>query len=370
MATGLPLARFFWSLGRQMATVAASLWVDQRTWKLSPQRFPTNSGLSIPSAANATLAELLLETGIALSPVRSIFAPSAWYAVFRYSEAFAARSGKLRLVASAQDWESRLTAMLAEELGVGVAIHLARQFLGVVHIADIEPLIRAGEMGFMVPPVSSRHPEARPDYLGVLGNGECIVFEAKGVVGTASKLSEPLKKAEIQVDNIQFLKHRPRCVQGIPCADRIVIGTHFCIDGTHKNSETTTFLVDPPAPEHPVPEGPGSDLPLRVAYAKVFNFGDAPLIADALLTRRDTIGVADLPGTQVGNWALRVIGPFLWGGFLVVDAELAAILDRGAREDLRAAVAERTARIGEELRGRELPPDFLMLNNGIGILRR
>lgn len=131
-----------------------------------------------------------------------------------------------------------------------------------------------------------------------------------------------------------------------------------------------SLRIDPPGKDRQTDESPGSDLPLRVAYAKAFNFGEAPMIADALLSRREGIGVANLPEIQVGNLALRVIGPFLWGAPLVIDSKLADILERDSPRDLRATVAARTAALHDELRGREWPPDVLMLSNGIGILRQ
>ncbi|WP_147439216.1 hypothetical protein [Corallococcus sp. CA049B] len=261
-----------------------------------------------------------------------------------------------------------MTTILAEEIGVGVAVHLARTFLDVVHVADVAPLLQAGDLAFTTPPVSPMSPEARPDYLGVLKSGECILFEAKGAVGTAGRLKKPLEKAEIQVDNVQFVKHSPRTVNGQPCGDRIVMGTHFCVDGAHAKSETTTILIDPPGRGRVGDDFPPSDLPLRVAYAKAFNFGERPLVADALVRRVDLSGVFGAPEFEVNGLSVRAVGPFLWGGVLVIDARLAAILEQGARGNLSAAVAERTNRLQEELSTLEETPYFVMLNNGIGVL--
>lgn len=125
---------------------------------LRTRGFPSNAGVAVPTSTSATRARLLLEAGLALTPATSWTDPAAWFALFRYANAFAARSSALRLVAGAQAWDARITQVLAEELGVGVAIHLARTFLDVVHVADFAPLLAAGEFAFANPPVSTVHP--------------------------------------------------------------------------------------------------------------------------------------------------------------------------------------------------------------------
>jgi hypothetical protein len=357
--------------GRRLLGMGAwgALWTSRRTWQVEGRAFPPLCGVAVPKVASATIAQLLLETGVALTPAKSLYSPSAWFALFRYADAFAAKSTSLRLVAGAENWESRITSMLAEELGVGVAIHLARSVLGVVHVADFEPLLSAGEFTFVSPPVSAENPEARPDYLGILPNGQGIVFEAKGAVGAPGVTTKPLKKAKIQVRNVSFVRRVARTFGGVVSADRIAIATNFCIEGVNNRSETTSVLLDPPAPRRgPAEEtGDGDDMGLRLSYAKAFNFADAPVAAHALVDRRD-VALDAFPTVNTRAREHVILGAFPWGGVVTLDAKVARAIQASGREDLRRPVAEALAGLAP-LEGADGEGDLVLLNNGLGLLR-
>ncbi len=332
--------------------------------------FPPNHGLNLPSRTRASLVRILLETGIALTPAESVFSPAAWFAVLRYWEAFSPRSLRLRLVPSSDEWDPRLVTILAEELAVGVANYLAREYLGVIHVADVAPLLHAGDLRIKNPPFSPKHPGARPDFLGVLSNDQAIVFEAKGAVGTRSRLTKPLQKGHIQVRNVDFVAYQPRTIGGAPACDRMVFGTHFCTEGKHPLSETTTVVLDPPGDAPEDRRRLESDLAVRVAYAKIMNLADLSLIARNIVLRRGDEGLDDLPLVETGNLRLRLLGLFPWG-VLVLDDGVAQAL-RTAGNDLRDPVSE-ALRVFQprerEVRADE-DRDLILLNNGVGLWRK
>lgn len=351
-----------------VASTSTALWLDRRSWNLRTRGFPSNAGVAVPTSTSATRARLLLEAGLALTPATSWTDPAAWFALFRYANAFAARSSALRLVAGAQAWDARITQVLAEELGVGVAIHLARTFLDVVHVADFAPLLAAGEFAFANPPVSTVHPKLRPDYMATLSTGQAILLEAKGVVGTESKLTPHLAKGKGQVRNIEFVKHQPRSVAGTPCGDRVVIGTHLCIEGRHARSETTSEILDPPGPVHSGGVGEGSDLAVRLSYAKAFNFAGTPGLGLALVNRLDLSDFAEATRAEMGDLRISYLGAAPWGDAIVMDATLAQLISRFGRSDIRAPVAERLQALAEKSMLTEEESTHFFLNNGIGLV--
>lgn len=344
----------------------ARLWTDTRTWAVKGEKIPSNAGLGLPQSTSTKLMRLLLEAGIALTPAKSYVDLAAWYPVFRYADAFATPGEELRLVASVKDWEDRLVQAIGEELGVGAAIHVARQHLGILHVADVAPLLGVGDLAYMAPPASIDHPEARPDYLADLPNGESILIESKGAVGTRSKLNRAIEKGKIQVDNIDFVAKAPRQVAGIPCCDRLVIASHFCVAGRHKRSKSTTIVIDPPAPS------PGSDLPrsgsdlvARASYAKALNLAGQAMLARDLVDRRP-LRVDGLPVLTIRNRDFIGLGPILLGGALVIEAAVAESLVRAEGADVRPFLERPLASVGEIRPSDE--PDLLLLNNGIGLL--
>lgn len=343
------------------------LWNDTRTWLVRGEKIPPNAGLALPDSTSTALMRLLLEAGIALSPAKSYVDLAAWYPVFRYADAFASPGGELRLVASAATWEDRLLQAIGEELAVGTAIHVARAHLGVVHIADVAPLLDAGDLVIKSPPLSVKHPGARPDYLAELPNGESILIESKGAVGTRAKLTRAIAKGEIQVDNIDFVRPTPRQVAGAPCCDRLVIASHFCVANQHARSRSATIVIDPPAPDRPrdVPWA-GSDLAVRVSYAKAFNLAGQAILARDLVDRRP-LRLDGLPETTIGNRRLLGLGTFVLGGTLVIEAAVATALVQAELGDLRPHLERPLASV-REIRPSD-QPDLVLLNNGVGLLR-
>jgi len=347
------------------------MFADTRTWDVVPDSIPAHAGLSLPPQATATLARILLETGLALTPARSIWNPAAWFAVLRYADSFATQQRRLRLVPGADRWEARLLTILAEEVSVGMGMVVARDHLGVRHAADVLPLIEAGEVGYRAPPVDPKHPEVRPDYLCLDDHEEALFVEMKGSVGTRSAISRGLSDGKDQVTNVEMLRHRPRRRAGVVVADRLVIASHLCIEGRHPNSETATVVKDPPVvqPEHD-DGGRASDLAVRLSYAKAFNFADAPVVSRNLLTgSRVNPGLP--PPAELGGWRFQPVGPCPFGGWIGVEVGVWEALVASGRGDLSEALRRPLANVSDLLRKNWAESDlpaWVLLNNGVALV--
>ena len=360
-------------IGWPIPNVIELLWHDLRTWKVEKKTIPAPFNGNIDEDASTCLMRLLLEAGIALSPSKSVFSPGAWFATVRYAEAFAPRTTQLRLVRTCSDWDSRLLAVLAEELGVGVAMFHMRTHFGVRHVADVEPLIQKGEVGFVQPPIDPDHAKQRPDFLGLTAANEAVFFEAKGTVGTRSSVDPQLQKGKAQVRNVRSLRHLHRQTGGKGLADRIVVGTHFCVEGRHKRSNTTAVLLDPPdRSQRPDSDQTGRpDEILRNSYAKFFNLAERPTLAARLLGGHPWNPSGALVQVETDGWNLVGVGQSPWGGILVLDSSLWHAFAEAGSRDLSSTVHSRL----NEIEGifQEQPHEgsnsssIVMLNNGIGV---
>jgi hypothetical protein len=298
----------------------------------------------------------------------------SWFALFRYATLFGGTAPALRLAAGSEDLDPRLLAVLAEEVAVGVCGVVAREVWCVQHLADVFPLL-GSDVALMTPPVDPAHPRERPDFIGLTPSHEAVFFESKGAVGTASTLRTARTKGKVQVRNVASQAHPHRRVNGTPCADRVVVATHFCIAGKHTRSETTTYVDDPPeADVHQERDRPPSDMAVRLAYAKALNLGGAAGLGALLVGRSEWPAWTREQGTiEVGGVQLVPLGEFPTGGWLAVEAGVWRALTAGPT-DLLGGLERPLAGVGDILRkSREEPAardsaQLVLLNNGIALL--
>jgi hypothetical protein len=353
---------------------AEVVWKDNRTWNLTLRGMPAQAGVVVPATTTASLARILLETGLALTPARSIWNPAAWFAVFRYCDSFASQSGRLRLVPSASTWDPRLTAILAEELAVGVASYLAREYLDVIHLADVFPLIKGGDVTFRRAPKVVDDKKARPDFLALDRNNQRLFIEAKGAVGTEMRLMKPLASGKAQVCNVDSARYSPRERGGKPAADRLVIGTHFCVEGLNTRSETTSIILDPPSGRATFdPDHQNEDGVVRAAYGQLLNLADEATLAALLLDRARWPESFEPPIIDLGSrgqlqFQMRLLSDFPAGGALVLHESVWRQLTRHHEVNLLAALRPAIEEVATLRSNLEDDEPVILLNNGVGLL--
>ena len=250
---------------------------DTREWnvKVDPEGTVLNKCLPKDGKLKVSLHRLLIETGIALTPATTSWDPRSWFALYWYGLDFAGTSPKLRFNPGFSKQDPRLTAVASEEISIGITCYLLREYFALDHIADVFPLIKSGDLEYVDPGL-----EKRPDFFCEDCNGETVLAESKGATGTRCSIEHRIDPEGLQqVQNV-----RPATKPLRTTCSRVVIGTHFCVQGVHKRSETTTIIKDPDGPESRN-VNPDSDVLMRLAYAKVLRFSRHDELAERIFDK-------------------------------------------------------------------------------------
>lgn len=301
---------------------------------------PPGATLKVPLPTDGklkvSLHRLLIETGIALTPATSSWDPRSWFALYRYGLDFAGTSPKLRFYSGVRDKDPRLTAVASEEISTGITCYLLREYFALDHIADAYPCLQRGELEYIDPVLRNR-----PDYFCEDRNGETVLAESKGATGTRCAIQHRIDPEGLQqVENVRPVNKALRATCG-----RVVIGTHVCVQGIHKQSETTTIIKDPDGPES-LNVNPDSDVLMRLAYAKVLRFTGQDILAERVLGKQvETFLDSDFSGYLLSVQGIRVLPlcklPF--GGMVCMFDWLAKDLifwNREGATAIRRALAE------------------------------
>jgi hypothetical protein len=280
--------------------------------------------------------------------------PAAYSLVLKHAGSFAGTSPQLRLRASVDKMATRLKQCLSEELATGVTCYVMREHLGADHIADVGPLI-----GHDVDYVAGATHEYEPDYYAIDSMNDAFFVESKGAVGTRSILSAALDHGKLQVENVTATSRMVRRDCG-----RLVIATHFCVEGKHTRSATGTVIRDP-AGDRGQETHAESDLPVRVAYAKVLRYCRQHELADRLLLQ-ELWPELRWPLLSVGNWAFVPIGYGRFGGLVCVEKRIFKLLGSETGTHLTRAIH---GAVAEFRRGRQDLGLAVALPNGIALVR-
>lgn len=208
------------------------------------------------------LRHLLLCAGVAQSPSTVPTDLSAWGFLVEHVQSFASRNGMLRVVDSAESWDSRARALFAERLGMGLTAWLLWQNFSVVHIADAGPFIGRT----LVDPSSpydhlalrfiGAEGEMRPDYFCLSNHGEAVIVESKGAIGAPSAVTRQERlKAKQQVRNVTPVGVAVRAAEG-----RITFATNIRTESDKPRSAETDTGVRIEDPD-------GDDDSLRVTLS-------------------------------------------------------------------------------------------------------
>ena len=334
---------------------------DVREWQVEidpastplPQRLPRNGNLSV------SLHRLLIETGIALTRATSSWDPRTWYALYRYGADFAGTSPCLRFYSGVTQKDPRPTAVASEEVATGISCYLLRENFGLLHIADVYECIQRGELSY-VDPTDRR----RPDYFGEDSRGKTVLAESKGSTGTRSSISKRIDpEGWEQVQNVKPVN----LPLGAACG-RVVIGTHFCIEGKHKRSETTTIIKDPKGSESEL-RNPESDTAIRLSYAKALRFMGQDVLAESLIYRRGVREISDLIGKytqQVGPFRILPLSVTPFGDIIGLYEPIASALFSKSSYQIRAMSSQMMG--GLEQTRLEFDNYGYILSNGVAVV--
>jgi len=226
---------------------------------------------------SASLRRILLETGIAQTPATSRLDPRAWYAIFRYGIEFAQRTQELRFRSDTHNKDPRLKAIAAEEISTGITCYILREHFNIRDICDAYDCIESGDIEYV-----NILSEKRPDYFCIGNEGNALIAESKGAIGTRCAVVSAVESEGIeQVRNVRPTKIPLRMNCG-----RVVIGTHFCVEDMHTRSKTTTLIKDPDGDIGPDKDQNSPNWPTYLAYAKAFRFCGQDILADIFLASR------------------------------------------------------------------------------------
>jgi len=190
-----------------------------------------------------------------------------------------------------------------------------------------------------------------PDYVIVDGDDTLRLLEVKGAIGTRSSLTGPITKGRAQLNNVSIILNAHGTDHGY------VAATHFCVEGMHPRSETTTVIdvVPAPPPRPPSNSGPwsnpsgpgpqqGPPLPIPYlisgGYLKALRFAkitvldsegntegvDVGATPDALA---DAIAVAPkkrLSGLE--GESVRILGTNVFGATVFIAESVCAVLTK------------------------------------------
>lgn len=203
-----------------LALSFAALATQQHRWNyLITPALPTFGLLSNQPDVSASLARILVETGIAVTPAGSPLNDfRAGFAVVRYSEFFRALqrlpNNPLLITSPSASISSRLKQIMAEEISAGIACFFLREYLDVVQVIDYQVWQRN-----LNRPIVGRF----PDYYCLTTDREALLVEVKGTITKRlTTMNGVRSEGAEQVRNGVFGSERPRSL-----CNRFVIATNL-----------------------------------------------------------------------------------------------------------------------------------------------
>lgn len=276
------------------------------------------------------LRDALLWGGILSTSATSPNAPSAWGFLLEHSLSLAQPNvprhqvPHVRVTADAKNWDPRLRAAFSERIALGMCGLILSKYHNIVHFTDVRQFINAKQIEsgpYSGLSLRQRRGKTKvPDFFCLDGNGEAVIAEAKGTIGTKSTLAPMMKKAKTK----QLPAVAPRQVALRSKAGRIAVGTRLRIEGEACRSTTddsTVQLLDPDGSD-PLMVDVSPDQLIRASYQRCFMFFGRPELAAALdLTpsNRRTFAVSSLDVTH--EFMQRRVVP------LVDEPDLSILLD-------------------------------------------
>lgn len=302
----------------------------------------------------ASLHRILIEAGIALTEAEKSIEPQSQFALLRYGPDFQGTAPNLRLKTAVKDRDSHLKGTLSDEIAVGICCYLLREYLGVVHIADVKPLL-----GRSVQLVSDS--KGTPDFYCIDWQDQVVFAESKGTTGGRTGLQAPLLKGWRQVQNVESTTRSTRQSCG-----RVVIGTSLAIEGV-SNEDTFTVIRDPEGNRGGWDHA-NDDFPIRQAYAKVFNYAGQYTIAASLLQREPWQPLANDIALIDTSFRVTPLGMLPTGDLLTLYTDIYNALAEIPLGD--KLISYLTRALFEFSRYRERLSSVITLPNGVVVIPR
>jgi|GEM_PF-2958031 len=329
----------FWRLQHRLSPFSlpfAPSPSDLREWNVEivPPTFSPANPLPANGKLQVSLHRLLIEVGIAQTLATSSWDPRSWFALYRYGWDFAGTAPLLRFYSGVLKKDPRLTAVGSEEIATGITCYLLREHFDLDHISDAYECIRRKELTYVNP-----GSKKRPDYFCEDSQHLTVLAESKGATGTKSKIMPKIDpEGWRQVQNVTPVNLRLRNQCG-----RVVIGTHFCVGGSHPRSETTSIIKDPDG-EPSQERNSESDMVIRLAYAKALRFIGRDPLADRLLARGEFAepfpGIENIRPLLPGDLPILPLGLTPFGDVIGLYEPTAKALFSRATGSIREAVTE------------------------------
>ncbi len=300
---------------------------DCRSWQLEPA--PPKKLPELPNGeVSGQLYRILVEAGVALTPARNVWDPRAKLAAYRYFDVFTRASDRLRKADWWDEATPRAKGLVSEEFGISVAWYLLKEFLRVVHISDIAPLLECGLLDY----TRGKAPKdlSRPDYLCLRSDGKVFIAEVKGRSqpkngsSLSSNTDKAVRKAEKQVRKVVLADRNYKSHCG-----RLAIVTGFCIDGRNDGEQTVTRVKAYRKWGRAIPRALTSLV--FAGYAKTFRYAGASPLASYLMPPQITSQrFGGWQQIKACNWAGQELVPLgrepLGGQVLIPKHVLAALL--------------------------------------------
>lgn len=262
-------------------TGSISIFVKETDFPAPSQYFPkSTSELTIP------FRELMLCSGIMLSPASNPMSPSTWGFLLEHYESLARRSGILRYSRHASDWDPRVKQIFSERISCGIAAWCLWNVDSIVHIADTDDFIgKAGAGAYAGKSLSSlglygKTGKLKPDFFCLTSKNECAIVECKGSMGPPSTLSSDIEKGKKQVSNVKPVDISVRKLSG-----QLVFATN--IRGEHEapqnGCDSTLNVVDPEFSKDAINIEVSPDRIAFMSYGKILSYSGRQDIYASLL---------------------------------------------------------------------------------------
>lgn len=311
----------------------------------------------LPNWVSAPLWEWLLAAGLASSTAVDFRDTAAWgFLVEHQAHVFARQrtafflppEPAIRAIDESADWPSRLKGLFAERFAMGAAVRLLWEHFGIVHVADVGPMLRVpattgpfrGRRLRLLPPTRQQ-----PDFIGLTAAAEGVIVEVKGALGKPSAIPRAtLERAKNQTRSIRPVGFKLRHYDA-----RLAFAVTLLRDADTKSArrqhESTVRIEDPPGDDDAAIELTADPNKIALhSYCKFLAFGGLGDVARTLLAGKPA-PIPDLGSVSLNDTNMRRLSTVRGISFLMERGVCEALFS-GEPQSLFENVSSRLRTIG------------------------